>query len=141
MKTPLNDINSEQGILFFDGICNLCNTAVQFVIKRDKKDKFKFASLQSETGKEFCKKYKLSFNKLTSVIYFKQGKVYLKSTAALHVLYDLGGIWQIFFIFMIIPKFIRDFVYDLIAKNRYNLFGKRKECMLPTAQNKAKFLE
>ena len=141
MNNSAKHLSSNHGIVFFDGVCNLCNQSVQFLIRKDKKDIFKFASLQSQTGQEFCKAQNISLNELTSVIYFKDGKTHIKSSAALHALNDLGGLWRLSFGFMIVPKFIRDFVYDLIAKNRYRLFGKRQECMLPTAENKAKFLE
>ena len=141
MKKSAKHLSPNHGIVFFDGVCNLCNQSVQFLIKKDKKDIFKFASLQSQTGQEFCKAQNISLNELTSVIYFKDGKTHIKSSAALHALKDLGGLWQLSFGFIIVPKVIRDFVYDLIAKNRYRLFGKRQECMLPTAENKAKFLE
>ena len=141
MNAQPKNINQQSGILFFDGICNLCNNTVQFLIKRDKRDIFKFASLQSKFGQDFCKSHGISVNELTSVIYFKNKKVYQKSSAALHAFNDLGGLWKGFFILLIVPKFIRDFIYDLIAKNRYRFFGKRAECMLPTPELKAKFLE
>lgn len=100
-----------------------------------------FASLQSKSGQEFSAKYNVPIDDLSSVIYLKDGKYYRMSSAILHALNDLGGIWKAFFILMVIPRPIRDFFYKLIARNRYRLFGKRANCMIPTKELKAKFLD
>lgn len=130
----------QHSVILFDGVCNLCNGAVQFVIKRDNKDRFLFASLQSEKGKELLKHYDLPSNKMNSFFLVENGKVYDKSTAALRVVKKLNAFWRLFYVFIIIPKFIRDGVYNWIAKNRYHWFGQKNECMIPTPELKAKFL-
>ncbi|HEY5405594.1 MAG TPA: thiol-disulfide oxidoreductase DCC family protein [Ginsengibacter sp.] len=130
----------QHSIILFDGVCNLCNGAVQFVIKRDNKDQFLFASLQSDEGKEILKEYNLPSNKMNSFFLVENGKVYDKSTAALRVLKKLNSLWRLFYIFIVVPKFIRDGVYNWIAKHRYQWFGQKDECMIPTPELKAKFL-
>jgi len=128
-------------ILLFDGECNLCNSTVQFVVKRDKKNKFLFATLQSKAGQKTLKKLSLSQKDFKSFVLLEDSNCYQKSTAALKVAKNLRNGWQLFYIFIIVPKFIRDFIYSLIAKNRYKIFGKRTECMIPTTELKAKFLD
>jgi predicted DCC family thiol-disulfide oxidoreductase YuxK len=120
-----------QYIILFDGICNLCNWSVEFVIKRDSKRKFKFFSLQSEAGKSLLNNFDRNSSGLDTIIYLKDDKRYIKSTAILHILKDIGGIWKLFYLGIIVPKFIRDFFYNLIAKYRYNIFGKRESCTIP----------
>lgn len=131
-------INNEK-ILLFDGICNLCNNLVLFIIKRDTESQFKFASLQSEMGKLLLKKYILESNNLNTVVYIKGEKYFLKSTAILNIIKDLGGYWKLFYVFILIPKFIRDFIYDLIAKSRYRIFGKKESCMIPNPEINQRF--
>ena len=132
-------MNNNEKILLFDGICNLCNNLVFFIIKRDPKSQFKFAALQSETGKLLLKKYILESNNLNTVVYIKGEKYFLKSTAILNIIKDLGGYWKLFYAFIIIPKFIRDFIYDLIAKSRYQIFGKKESCMIPSPDINKRF--
>ncbi len=120
-----------QPIIFFDGVCNLCNGAVQFIIKYDKLNIFKFASLQSEVGEQMLNPYGLSACKLTSIVLLQNGKVYDKSSAVLRIAKQLKFFWTLY-LFIIIPKFIRDWLYDLVAKNRYNLWGKQESCILPS---------
>jgi len=129
-----------QSIILFDGVCNLCNAAVQFVIKRDRKNQFLFASLQSETGKLLLKQFNLDKNEMNSIILIENEKAYQRSTAALKVAKKLDGLWFLLYAFIIVPKFIRDGVYNLISKNRYSWFGRKDECMIPTPELKAKFL-
>jgi len=131
---------SQQSIILFDGICNLCNGAVQFVIKHDKKNQFLFASLQSDEGKKILSEFNFSCNEMNSFILMENGTIYIRSTAALRVAKKLDGLWRLLYGFMIVPKFIRDCVYNFIAKNRYKWFGKKDECMIPTQELKAKFL-
>ena len=127
-------------IILFDGVCNLCNGAVQFVIKHDKNSRFKFASLQSKFGEQFLLQNNLSTTNFNSFIYVRNQKILQKSTAALYVLKDIKGFVALGFVFIIVPKFIRDFIYTLIAKKRYKWFGKKEVCMMPTAALKNRFL-
>ena len=128
-------------IILFDGVCNLCNGFVQFVIKRDPKAIFKFAALQSTFGQNHLLHNNLSIASFNSFIYIRNGATLTKSTAALYVLKDLSGWMSVFFIFIIIPAFIRNFVYDIIAKNRYKWFGKNEQCMLPTKALQERFYQ
>ena len=133
-------LNNEEYILLFDGVCNLCNSTVKFTIKRDPKEKFKFASLQSESGQALLKKFGLPNNDFNSFVLIRGDKYYQKSSAALQVLKELGGIWQLFYILILVPKPIRDYVYNVIAKSRYKIFGKKDACMIPTPDIKKRFL-
>jgi predicted DCC family thiol-disulfide oxidoreductase YuxK len=126
-------------IIFFDGVCNLCNGAVQFTIRRDSKNMFKFASLQSEFAKQQVAPFNISPEDLDSFILMENGKVYQRSTAALRVARRLNGLWPLLYAFIIIPRFIRDGVYNYIAKNRYKWFGKQESCWVPTRELKRKF--
>lgn len=134
-------MNKKEHILLFDGVCNLCIGMVQFLIKRDRDSKFRFGSLQSETGQSILIKHNLIKGDLDTFVYLTDGKYFLKSTAALRVLRDLGGIWKLFYVFIIIPVPIRDLFYSLIAKVRYRIFGKRIVCMVPTPEIKDRFLD
>lgn len=133
-------ILNEKQIILFDGVCNLCNSSVNFVIDRDKKDHFRFAALQSEEGKNLMQKHGLDTSYFDSIVLFKNGKVYKKSTAALHVAQKLGGFWPLTGVFFILPAFLRDVFYDIVAKYRYSWFGKKDECRIPSPELKAKFL-
>jgi predicted DCC family thiol-disulfide oxidoreductase YuxK len=133
--------HTNQHILLFDGVCNLCNRMVQLVIKRDKKGKFKFASLQSESGQALLKKWKLPQSDFTSFVYINGDKCYTRSTGVLHALKELGPPWNILYVFRIIPSALRDPMYDFLSKRRYKLFGKRDACMVPTPELKSRFLE
>ena len=136
-----NKNNMNDNILLFDGFCNMCSGIVKFTIKRDPKGKFKFATLQSEEGQALLKKFNLQTNDFESFVFIKNEKCYLKSTAGLEVLRELGGIWKLAYIFIIIPRSFRDLIYDLIAKSRYKIFGKKKECMIPTPEIENRFLK
>ena len=127
-------------IILFDGVCNLCNASVNFVIKRDKKDTFRFATLQSEIGKELASKFNIDSTQTDSIILIDNEKCYVKSTAALYSTKSLSGGYPLLFSFIIIPSFIRNWVYDFVAKNRYRWYGKRDTCMVPTPELKKKFL-
>jgi predicted DCC family thiol-disulfide oxidoreductase YuxK len=127
-------------IILFDGICNLCNGAVQFVIRHDPENKFLFASLQSGAGQQLLQRYQLPSANFTSFTLIQDDKVYTQSTAALKVAKQLKGGWRYFYYFSVVPKFIRDAVYTLIAKNRYRWFGKKDACIIPTEELKARFL-
>ena len=130
----------EKQIILFDGVCNFCNFWVNFVIKRDKKDLFRFAALQSESARELTNKFNLDTSKQDTFILVAGDKIFTKSTAALMVCKQLNDPVRFLYPFIILPKFIRDFIYDLIAKNRYKLFGKRESCRVPTEEDKKKFL-
>jgi predicted DCC family thiol-disulfide oxidoreductase YuxK len=134
-------MNSPHPVILFDGVCNLCNRSVQFIIKRDKKKQFLFASLQGKTGGELLKKFDLPANVFNSFILIEGENIYSRSTAALRIAKQLGGGWKLLYGFMILPRFIRDAIYNLIAKNRYKWFGKRDECMIPTPELKERFLD
>ncbi len=128
-------------ILLFDGVCNLCNYFVQFTIKRDPQAKFKFAALQSSAGRALLKEFDLSDDDWDSFVLIYNGKCFLKSTAALHVLKEIGGFWKVFYVLMVIPRPLRDLLYNLVAKMRYRVFGKRDTCMLPTPDIDKRFLK
>lgn len=128
----------ENPVILFDGVCNFCNSSVNFIIEHDKKGYFKFAPLQSEIGKTLVDKFGL--NDVDSIILVKDGKAYTHSTAALKFIKHLDGIWSWAYIFVVIPRPIRDFFYKLFAKNRYRLFGKKEVCMMPTPEIRARFL-
>ena len=134
-------MNLSQSIVLFDGVCNLCNRAVQFIIKRDKKKQFLFASLQGKAGNKLLQKFDLPANLFNSFVLVEGDKVYTRSTAALRVAKKLSGGWKLLYGLMIVPGFIRNAVYNLIAKNRYKWFGKRDECMIPTPESKERFLD
>ena len=130
----------DQPIILFDGVCNLCNSAVQFIIRHDKKNIFMFTSLQSEVGQKLLAQYNLPLDELNSFILIENNKAYTRSTGALKVAKKLNGIFPMLYSFIIIPKIFRNSIYDLVARNRYKWFGKKDECMIPTPQLKARFL-
>ena len=132
---------TDRSILLFDGVCNLCNGVVQFVIKRDPKAKFKFSSLQSSTGQQLLKKFQLPTTDFESFVLIEGERYYRRSTAALRLMKKLGKGWQLLYVFIIVPAPIRDFFYNLIANNRYKVFGRTDECWIPTPELKARFLE
>lgn len=127
-------------VILFDGVCNLCNASVNWIIDRDKNNQFKFASLQSEYGQSVIKKFNITGDYMDTVVLQEEEKIYLRSAAALRILKHLGGIYSIAYIFIILPEFVRDFVYNVIAKNRYRWFGKQDACRIPSPDLKAKFL-
>ena len=132
-------ILSGKSILLFDGVCNMCNDFVQFVLKRDKKGQFVFASLQSAAGQKILDQYQLSKDLKTVVLVDKE-KAYTKSDVALIIGQRLGGWLRIAYLGWFIPRFIRDGIYKTIAANRYRIFGKKEECMLPKPEWRNRFL-
>ena len=130
-------------IVLFDGICNLCTGTVTFIIKRDGKDKFRFASLQSEVGKQLMEERHIDPTSNNSIIVIEpQVAYYVKSTAAIEIAKELGGLWPVLQVFSyLLPEGIRDSIYEFIAKNRYKWFGKKDSCMIPTPALKSKFLD
>ncbi|WP_339895148.1 thiol-disulfide oxidoreductase DCC family protein [uncultured Algibacter sp.] len=136
------DIPNDKKLLLFDGVCNLCNSSVQYVIKHDKNNVFLFTALQSEVGQNIVKHYNIDTSRVDSILLYTPGKgIQYKSTAALKVASQLGFPINLLTIFLIVPKVIRNWVYDFIAKNRYKWFGKKDACMIPTPELKSKFLE
>ena len=132
----------EYMIILFDGVCNLCNNAVNFVIKRDKKSVFRFASLQSDIGQKLTNERGIDTTKVDSIILIDPGTAwYEKSTAALQIAKQLSGMFPLLSVFLIFPKSFRDWVYDIIAKNRYKWFGKKDQCVIPTPELKALFID
>lgn len=137
----MTDINQlTHPVIIFDGVCNLCSSSVQFILKRDKKDTFRFASLQSDLGQSVLKKFNLPANTFNSFILYQSGKIYIKSTGALLVAKQLSGVWPLLYIFIILPSFVRNSVYSVIARNRYRWFGKKEACWIPSPALKNKFL-
>jgi len=134
----MND--SKSNILLFDGVCNLCNYLVTFIINRDINRKFKFTSLQSDKGQAILKHFGLPVNDFESLVYICNDKYFIKSTATLHVLKDLGGLWKLAYVFIIIPHILRDFVYTMLAKSRHRIFGKQNVCLLPSNDIKSRFI-
>lgn len=127
-------------IILFDGVCNVCDRSVQFIIKHDPKQKFQFASLQSDIGQQLLREYKLS-NNLDSMVLIEGERAYTKSTAALKIAKQLQGFYSVLIVLLVIPKPIRDGVYRLIANNRYKWFGKKDQCMLPSPGDRQRFLD
>ncbi len=127
-------------IILFDGVCNFCNFWVNFIIDRDKKDKFRFAALQSETGQGYLKKFNLSTKDFDTFVLLHNEKCFTRSTAGLMVLKELSSPLKLFYLFIIIPSPVRNFIYELIAKYRYKFFGKRESCRIPSEEERRKFL-
>ena len=127
-------------IILFDGVCNFCDHSVQFIIKRDKHAFYKFASIQSDVGKELIKKHKVPID-IDSLILIEHNTCYYKSTAALRICKHLKGGWKLLTCLLIFPKPIRDYFYEIIAKNRYKWFGKKESCMIPTSEDRVRFIE
>ena len=131
----------ESRVVLFDGVCNFCNYWVNFAIKRDKKKKLRFAPLQGRAARDIFPRYNLHPTALSSVIFIDNGRVWTQSSAALRIAKHLDGGWKLFYAFIILPKFIRDFFYNIIARNRYKWYGKKESCMIPTPELKERVLE
>lgn len=131
----------EKPVVLFDGVCNLCNQSVLFIIQRDPNAKFQFATLQSAWAREQMESHGADPNRLHSIILLKQNKLYERSRAALEVARGLNGLWPLLYIFVVVPPFVRNAAYDFIARNRYKWFGKKNECMIPTPELKARFID
>lgn len=128
------------GIILFDGVCNFCNGSVNFIIERDVENYFKFAPLQSEIGQKLLDEYDIDKVQTDSVVLIENGKAFVRTTAALRIARKLNGAWRLFYGFIIVPEFVRDFFYKMFAKNRYKMFGKTDACMMPTPELRARFL-
>ena len=127
-------------IVLFDGVCNFCNSKINFIIRHDKRDYFRFAPLQSDIGKKYLSEHHINTSETDSFILVEDGKTYDRTTAALRIAKKLNGGWPLMYGFIIVPPFIRDIVYRIIAKNRYKWWGKKDSCMVPTPDVRAKFL-
>jgi predicted DCC family thiol-disulfide oxidoreductase YuxK len=128
-------------VVVFDGVCNLCCSSVQFIIKRDLKKRFRFATLQSDFGHTILKRTSLPSGNLNSIILWEEGTCYVKSTAALRIAKHLTGLWPVLSLFIIVPSVLRDSIYSIVANNRYKWFGKKTECWIPTTELNALFIE
>jgi len=130
----------KQNIIIFDGVCNFCNAAVNFIIKRDCEKKFLFSSMQNEKSKELLAQFSIDNSDLDTLIIIKNDTLFIKSDAVLEIVKELSGLWFILSYCKIIPKSIRDFIYTLISRNRYKLFGKKESCIIPTKEQQERFL-
>ncbi len=128
-------------VIIFDGVCHLCNASVDFVMKRDQKRMFRYTANQMEAGRKILRDNGIDPDQIETVYLYENGKLYDKSSAALRIARKLGFPYNLAFGFIIVPAFIRNVVYDLIAKNRYTWFGKKESCRLPTAEERALFLD
>ena len=135
----MSDVISDK-IVLFDGVCNFCNSSVQFIIRHDKSNALKFASLQSNTGQELIAKYNISKD-VDSVIFIENGNAFTKSEAALRIADNFGGVWKMMRILKVIPAFISNLFYDIIARNRYKWFGKKETCMIPSPEIRNRFMD
>jgi predicted DCC family thiol-disulfide oxidoreductase YuxK len=135
----MND--NETHIVLFDGVCNLCNKSVQFIIRNDPKVKFRFAAIQSEIGQLLLKQLDLPLDRFDSIVYISDNKFYIKSTAVLQIIKELGLWWKALYFLIVIPRIIRDMAYNIIANRRYTCFGKSETCMIPPPEYSVRFLE
>jgi predicted DCC family thiol-disulfide oxidoreductase YuxK len=140
-KEVHHSAGNDNTIVLFDGVCNFCNSSVNFIIDRDYKNRFRFAALQSAKGREFLKQFNLDTENLKTIILIENGKYYTKTTAALRIAKHLKGFWKLTYVFIISPPFIRNIAYNIIAKYRYKWFGKKETCRIPAPAEKEKFLE
>ncbi len=131
---------SEPPVILFDGVCNLCNGAVTKIIRFDKNSIFKFAPLQSSFAKEQLQRLGLPSTEFDSIVLLKNGMAFYKSDAAIEIAKNLSGLWFLATLFKIFPQFLRNIIYDFIARNRYAFFGRKEQCMIPTLELKARFL-
>ncbi len=128
-------------ILLFDGVCNLCNGAVQFILKRDREGVFRFASLQSPTGQALLQHAGMPVDRISTLVLVENHKVWVRSDAALRLARHLSGAWPLLYGFIVIPRPLRDVVYDWVARNRYRWFGKQESCMMPAPEWKGRFVD
>jgi predicted DCC family thiol-disulfide oxidoreductase YuxK len=140
MIKSLDWIMRYKGIILFDGYCNFCSRSVMFIIRRDRHAYFTFAPSQTPEGQKIIQKYRLGELAQHSIVLIDQENVYMKSSAALRIARRLSGAWSLFYLGMIIPGRIRDWMYEGIARNRYRLFGKRDRCFLPDPESRDRFL-
>ena len=138
MMLTLN--SNDHTIILFDGVCNFCNYWVNYVMEKDKYDKYRFATLQSDFGQELLKEYGLNTNEFESFILIEGGMLHQRSIAALMIAKNISGLFKILYPLIVVPGKLRDFIYNLIAKNRYKFFGKKDFCRVPAQEERSKFL-
>jgi predicted DCC family thiol-disulfide oxidoreductase YuxK len=136
----IKNTSTNYEIILFDGVCNFCNSSINFVIDHDPNKHFKFAPLQSEIGQDILRKFHKNTEDFDSVILLKDNKLYQKSAAALEITKQLSGSWKYLYVFSVLPTFLLNFFYDIIAKNRYKIFGKADSCRMPTPDLRERFL-
>ena len=136
----MQNSSEKKSIILFDGMCNFCNTSVNKIIKYDKKNVFKFAAIQSDAGKKLLTELSIDTLKIDSILLIENNTLFAKSTAVLKIAKQLSGLYKLGYAFIIIPLFIRDTIYNFIAKNRYKWFGKKESCMIPSIEVREKFL-
>ena len=135
-----NHQSTNQPILLFDGVCNLCNASVQWILKRDRQAQFRFAALQSEIGQQILQRHGLVSENFDTVVLAVGEQIFLRSDAPLEIVRNLGGFWRLLYFFKIVPRPLRDAMYNFVARNRYRWFGRREACMLPKPEWKERFL-
>lgn len=133
-------LEKEKPVVLFDGECNFCDASVNFILDHNSRKDLYFASLQSDYGQQILKKFHLPAKTFSTLLFVEEGKYYTRSTAALKIASRLDGVWKLLVIFRIIPQFIRDFAYNILARNRYKWFGKKDHCRLPTPEIRSRFL-
>jgi predicted DCC family thiol-disulfide oxidoreductase YuxK len=137
----MEELPKDKKIILFDGVCNLCDATVQYVIKKDVNDAFRFVAIQSELGQKIIDYIKVDTSQTDSIILYIPGKAYyVKADAAFNIAKDLGGLISLTNYLTILPNFLKNFGYDFVAKNRYKWYGKKDSCMMPTPELKSKFL-
>jgi predicted DCC family thiol-disulfide oxidoreductase YuxK len=136
----MHNTSEHTALILFDGVCNFCNSSVNFVIRKDKKSYFRFASLQSSVGKAALQRFQMDHLPMDSIVLIENDKLYKQSTAVLRIARKLSGVSSLLYVFVLIPSFIRDAMYKVVARNRYKWFGKQESCMLPTAEVKERFI-
>lgn len=141
MVEKISNSAAVQDIILFDGVCNLCNNAVNFIIDRDPSGRYKFASLQSDAGQQLLKRYGLPTDEFNSLVLIRGNRFFTKSRGALEISRFLSGLWSFFYIFRWVPYPIRDFIYNLVARYRYRIFGRSNQCRYPTVELKSRFLD
>ncbi len=140
MEEITKEIPENYQLILFDGVCNFCNSSINFIIDHDHEKLFKFAPLQSEVGQAILRKFNKNTKDFDSVILLNDNQLYEKSAAALEITKHLSGLWKYLSIFSILPTFFLNFFYDVIAKNRYKIFGKSESCRMPTPELRERFL-
>lgn len=137
---PGEKMSEAENVVLFDGVCNLCHGAVNFIIDRDPDRLYRFASLQSDAGRSILARYNVDPTRTDSVVLVRNNKAYAKSRAALEITRKLSGLWPILYIFIVVPPFISDVVYDFVARNRYRWFGRQESCRMPGPELKHRFI-
>ncbi|WP_096395381.1 thiol-disulfide oxidoreductase DCC family protein [Halorubrum trapanicum] len=135
------EIPDDAAIILFDGVCNLCSGFVQFVVPRDPEGKYRFASLQSDVGRELLAEHDLPTDELESIVLIEDGESYVKSSAVIRIATGLGGRYRLLSPFRYVPAALRDRVYDFVADNRYRWFGKKDQCLMPSGDMESRFIE